>query len=107
MTGFNTLSQTLHSAYSGLREREAKIRHLVDANIIGIIIWNIDGQIIEANDAFLRMVGYDRDDLVSGRVNQTDLTPPQWRERDARTLAERKPGGTEQPLEKRNSRKYR
>jgi predicted ATPase/GAF domain-containing protein len=71
--------------YRELAEREAKIRHLVDANIIGIIIWNIDGRILEANDAFLRMVGYDRGDLAAGRVNRTDLTPPEWRERDART----------------------
>ena len=54
--------------YRDLAEREAKIRRLVDANIIGIFIWNIEGRIVEANDAFLRMVGYDREDLASGRV---------------------------------------
>ena len=47
-------------AEQALRESEAKIRRLVDANIIGIFIWDLDGRIIEANDAFLRMVGYDR-----------------------------------------------
>src|SRR5262249_55755195 len=45
-------------------EREAKIRRLVDANIIGIIIWELGGRILEANDAFLRIVGYDREDLA-------------------------------------------
>ncbi len=68
--------------YRDLAEREAKIRRLVDANIIGIFIWNLEGRILEANDAFLRMVGYDREDLASGRVRWTDLTPPEWRERD-------------------------
>ena len=105
ITAFNTLSHTLHSVYSDLSEREAKIRRLVDANIVGIIIWNIDGQIIEANDAFLRMVGYDREDLTSGRVNRTDLTPREWRERDARTLAEMDASGTVQPFEKEYFRK--
>ena len=62
--------------YRDLAEREAKIRRLVDANIIGIFIWDLEGRIIEANDAFLRMVGYDREDLVSGRLRWTDLTPP-------------------------------
>ena len=61
-------------------EREAKIRRLVDANIIGIFIWESEGQIFEANDAFLRMVGYDREDLVAGRLRWTDLTPPEWRD---------------------------
>ena len=63
--------------YRGLQEREAKVRRLVEANIVGIFIWNLAGQILEANDASLRMVGYDRDDLVSGRVRWTDLTSPE------------------------------
>ena len=58
----------LAHANRDLAEREAKIRRLVDANIIGIFIWDFDGRILEANDAFLRMVGYDREDLVAGRM---------------------------------------
>ena len=54
----------LAQANRDLAEREAKIRRLVDANIIGIFTWDLDGRIIEANDAFLRIVGYDREDLV-------------------------------------------
>ncbi|MGF6604037.1 PAS domain S-box-containing protein [Paraburkholderia sp. GAS448] len=64
--------------YRDLQKREAQIRRLVDANIIGILFWDEDGQIFEANDAFLRMVGYEREDLVSGRLRWTDLTPPEW-----------------------------
>jgi serine/threonine protein kinase len=44
--------------YSDLQEREAKIRRLVDSNIIGIIMWDLQGRIIDANEAFLDMVGY-------------------------------------------------
>jgi PAS domain S-box-containing protein len=105
VTAFNALSHTLHAVHLDLTEREAKIRRLVDANIVGIIIWNIGGQIVEANDAFLQMVGYDRDDLASGRVNRTDLTPPEWHERDAQTLTEMKVSGTVQPFEKEYFRK--
>ena len=105
VTAFNALSHNLYAAYRDLAEREAKIRRLVDSNIIGIFIWNIDGQIVEANDAFLHMVGYDRDDLASGRVNRTDLTPPEWQERDARTVAEAKATGTVRPFEKEYFRK--
>src|SRR5260370_33362722 len=50
--------------YRDLADREAKIRRLVDANIIGIFIWDFDGRILEANDAFLSMLGYDREDLL-------------------------------------------
>jgi PAS domain S-box-containing protein len=93
------------SLYSNLREREARIRRLVDANIIGIFIFDLEGRIIEANDAFLRMVGYDRDDFVSGRVRWTDLTPPEWRDRHARAIAELKVAGTVQPYEREYFRK--
>ena len=95
----------LAQANRDLAEREAKIRRLVDANIIGIFIWTIDGRFIEANDAFLRMVGYDREDLISDRVHRTDLTPPEWHKRLELTLAELKMTGTAQPYEKEFFRK--
>ena len=53
--------------YRDLENREAKIRRLVDANILGIVIWNLEGAIVGANEAFLRMVQYDREDVASGR----------------------------------------
>src|ERR1700694_1342639 len=52
--------------YNDLQEREARIRRLVDSNIIGIMMWDVEGRILDANEAFLHMVGYSRDDLVSG-----------------------------------------
>jgi PAS domain S-box-containing protein len=83
----------------------AKVRRLVDANIMGIFIWNLEGKIVEASDAFLNMVQYGREDLVSGRMRWTDLTPTEWRDRDARALAELTKVGTAQPYEKEFFRK--
>src|SRR6201996_2088437 len=88
-----------------LREREAKIRRLVDSNIIGIFITGLEGRVLEANDAFLHLVGQERDDLVSGRVRWTDLTPPEWRERDRRALGELSSNTIAQPYEKEFFRK--
>ena len=93
---------TLHG---DLLARDKKIRRLVDANIVGIIIWEVEGRILEANDEFLRMVGYDREDLTAGRLHRTTLTPPEWRDRDARTVAQLKRIGTAQPFEKEYLRK--
>ena len=84
---------------------EAKIRRLVDANIIGIFIWDLDGRIIEANDAFLRMVGYENEDIVSGRIRWTELTPPEWHDRDEGSLPDLKVTGSLQPFEKEYFRK--
>ncbi|WLB01243.1 AAA family ATPase [Bradyrhizobium elkanii] len=91
--------------YRDVADREGKIRRLVDANIIGIIIADGEGQILEANDAFLRILGYDREDLVSGRMRWTELSPPEWRERDMLTQAELSSTGRVQPFEKEYIRK--
>ena len=101
--------------YRELQMRESKIRRLVEANIIGIFIWRIPGPnfdahvndvlIVEANDAFLHMVGYDRADIAAGRLSRSALSLPEWRERDALTVEEVKATGTVLPFEKEYLRK--
>ena len=91
--------------HGDLLARDKKIRRLVDSNIVGIIIWEVEDRILEANDEFLRIVGYDREDLISGLLHRTAMTPPEWRDRDARTVAELRRIGTAQPFEKEYLRK--
>jgi PAS domain S-box-containing protein len=91
--------------YSDLRERETKVRRLVESNIIGILIGNSVGQVLEANQAFLRIVGYDQADVAAGRLRRTELTPAEWHDRDARAVAEMRTIGTVQPFEKEYFRK--
>ena len=91
--------------YTNLQEREAKIRRLVDSNIIGILIGDLDGQVHEGNQAFLDIVGYDQTDVVAGRLRRSELTPAEWHDRDARAAAELTAIGTAQPYEKEYFRK--
>ncbi|MGB8521325.1 MAG: sigma 54-interacting transcriptional regulator [Candidatus Acidiferrales bacterium] len=91
--------------YRDLENREAKIRRLVDANVVGIFMWILEGAITGANEAFLRMVQCDREDLASGRVRWTDLTPAEWHDRDERAMVELKASGVFQPYEKEFFRK--
>jgi PAS domain S-box-containing protein len=91
--------------YRDLAEREAKIRRLIDSNIIGIFFWNFDGRILDANDAFLRMVQYDREDLVAGRMRWTEMTPPDWRDRNNLRIETHKNSGHFPPFEKEYTRK--
>jgi PAS domain S-box-containing protein len=86
--------------YRDLQEREARVRRLIDANIIGVSVWHGDGRILDANEEFLRIVGYDREDLVSGAVHWTDLTPPEEREAVLQTL-EKVTAGSNQKAEER------
>ncbi|MEA2916364.1 MAG: hypothetical protein QOJ15_8445, partial [Bradyrhizobium sp.] len=91
--------------YADLQEREAKVRRLVDSNIIGIFIWDFEDRIIEANEAFLHIVGYSRDDLVSGRLSWRELTPSEWIGADDRAVAERRATGSCKAFEKEYFRK--
>jgi len=95
-------------AVTDLTERkttEEKIRRLIEADILGIFMANAEGQIVEANQAFLQMLQYGREDLVSGRLRWTDLTPAELRERDQRALTEALATGVFQPYEKEFLRK--
>jgi PAS domain S-box-containing protein len=89
--------------YNDLQEREARIRRLVDSNIIGVVIWDFQGRIIETNQAFLDIVGYAREDLAS--LRWTELTPAEWRDVDDQAFAELKATGTVPPREKEYFRK--
>jgi len=91
--------------YNDLQKREAKIRRLVDSNIIGIMIGDFRGRVIEANEAFLHMLGYSREDLISGRVWWTKLTPAEWAPADQDALAQMSATGSCKPFEKEFFRK--
>ena len=91
--------------YGDLGEREARIRRLVDSNIIGIMIGDARGHIIEANEAFLDLLGYGREDLVSGRIRWTKLTPAEWAAADQDAIAQLNATGTCKPYEKEYFRK--
>jgi PAS domain S-box-containing protein len=84
---------------------EDKIRRLVEAGILGIFIANLAGEIVEANQAFLQMLQYDRQDLVAGRLRWADMTPAELHERDQQAVTEALANGFFQPYEKQFFRK--
>jgi PAS domain S-box-containing protein len=95
----------LAHANRDLADREAKFRRVVDSGIIGIFIWDFEGRILDANSEFLRMVNYDREDLVADRIRWTDLTPPDWRDRTSAKMERQKSSGRFEPFEKEYTRK--
>ncbi len=80
-------------------------RRLFESNIVGTVIFDLEGQLIDANDAFLDMVGYDRDDLVSRRMRWPDMTPAEWRAASRRAVADRRATATRQAIEMEYFRK--
>ena len=92
--GMETFSAEYNRARDELFERnaearllaESRFRILSESGVVGIIAARIDGTILEVNSAVEAMLGYSRDDIVSGRVVWSDLTPPEWKDTDARAV---------------------
>lgn len=95
-------------AHENITERkrvEARFRRLVDSNAQGVIFWNTKGQITEANDAFLKLTGYTRADLVTGPIDWVAMTPPEYTDLDQRALKQIADTGVCVPFEKEYIRK--
>jgi PAS domain S-box-containing protein len=79
---------------------QAQFQSLYDSNIIGVLYCDLDGNIFEANDAFLKMIGYNRDDLVEGRIRWDELTAPEYTDTDNNAISELLKKGVSSPWEK-------
>ncbi len=88
-----------------IKKREEKFRDLFESQMIGMIFWDTKGNISEANDAFLKMVGYTRNEVLSGEVRWRDMTPPEYAHIDNKALEEIATKGTCVPFEKEYIRK--
>jgi PAS domain S-box-containing protein len=92
-------------AEDALRESEARLRSALEIETVGVIYFTIDGRVTEANDAFLRMSGYDRDDLANGRIRWDVMTPPEAMPESLQALEEFRRTGQTTPYEKEYVRK--
>lgn len=78
----------------------SRLRQFVDSNIVGVIIADANGSILESNDYYLDMIGYTRQELEEGKVDWKNLTPPEWLFKDEIALKELEEKGTCTPYEK-------
>jgi PAS domain S-box-containing protein len=82
------LSRQRYRAEEVLKMNEEKLQSLVNANIIGILFSDIDGSIYQGNDEFLRIIGYTQEDLLAGRINWWNLTPPEYIDFDKQVIVQ-------------------
>ena len=87
-------------AEDALRESEARQQALFASDVIGTMVGDASGTVVEANDAFLRLLGYERRDLTTGVLRWKRLTPPEFREIEEERLAEARDRGACAPYEK-------
>lgn len=91
--------------YRDLEKRETRFRRLVDANIIGIFLFEFEGTIFEANDALLSLLGYSRAEFVAHGLRWTELVPEDLRYLDGQLFSELEKHGILQPFESEYLRK--
>jgi len=95
----------LERSDAAMRSSRARLQQMIDSNLAGIVFFDLEGRVIEANDAYLRIVGYDRTDLREGRIHRATLTPPEYREATEQALRDVRALGACKPYEKEYLRK--
>lgn len=103
--GSNTDVTELKQAEAALADNEARLRGFVEANVVGILYGDIYGNIERANDEFLRIIGYSREDLANGQLDWIALTPPEFLPLDDQAIADARQRGACTPYEKEYIRK--
>lgn len=106
--GACTLTGLLAGSYASEKERtsralrlsEARMQRFYSCNMIGMMIANMKGSIIDANDNLLALLKYTREDLENGRLRWDEMTPPSYKEMDRKKLAELSEAGVAGPWEK-------
>lgn len=92
-------------AERALRASEMRFRRLSESGLIGLLRWDLSGPIIDANDAFLSMIGYTRADLDAGRLNAFAITPPELQAATHAAVEQLRRDGTSEHIEKQYLRK--
>jgi PAS domain S-box-containing protein len=83
---------------------ERRYHALFESSVVGVLIAS-DRDIVEANDAFLEMVAYSREDLEAGRISWRDMTPAEHAGADAHALEQLRTAGSAAAFEKEYVRK--
>ncbi|HTD78845.1 MAG TPA: PAS domain S-box protein, partial [Chloroflexota bacterium] len=108
ITGIGCIARDITArkdAEAALRASEQRFRRMIDSNIVGISLGDLDGRILYANDALLRMIGYTREDMQAGILRWDAITAPEQLELDERAIAEARRIGAATPWEKEYIRK--
>ena len=88
-----------------LRRSEGRLQRALEIGTVGVIFFSTDGSIVGANDAFLQMSGYSREDLAGGLLRWDEMTPAEWMPHSLNAVEELKSNGRTTPYEKEYLRK--
>jgi PAS domain S-box-containing protein len=92
-------------AEESLRKTEQRLSRIFETNLLGLLYFDFNGGVLDANEEFLRIVGYSREDLREGTVDWSRITPTEFKNQDARAVADLRRTGAHAPIEKQYIRK--
>ncbi len=61
-----------------LRASEERLRRVLETDAVGVLFLDREGTLTDANDVFLQMTGYTRQEVKSGKLHWRTLTAPEW-----------------------------
>lgn len=73
------------------RASDERLRRVLETEAVGVLFFDTNGTVIDANDVFLRMTGYSREEVAGRKLTWRRMTPPEWveiSEEEMRKLAE-------------------
>jgi len=92
-------------AEQALRESKNQLRAMIDVEGVGVLIFNLEGTVVDANDGFLHMFGYSREDVESRLLTWRSMTPPEYHDVSQQQMAHLEETGKVGPYEKEYFRK--
>lgn len=92
-------------AEEALRQSEERYRHISESGLLAIAFFNLNGYLLMANDAFLNLMGYTREEINANQVRWAQLTPPEWTPRTQQAREEFMTTGRIRPYEREYIRK--
>ncbi|MEB3121126.1 MAG: PAS domain S-box protein [Snowella sp.] len=88
-----------------LQQSEERFRRIFYSRVVGMIFADFQGRIIDANDCFLDMIGYNREELETGKIDWLGMTPPEYLAKDYECMEYLIQNGEVEPWEKEYYRK--
>jgi PAS domain S-box-containing protein len=88
-----------HKLEQQLQYSERKLRSLVESNIVGVVVADVDGRIYDINERAAQMIGYSKDELLSKTFNWHQVVPPDSHEAQAQTAKTLLSTGAHPPVE--------
>ena len=77
-SGGDVVVQVVWRDITERKRTQRRLNRLVEGNVQAVFFWNTGGGIVEANDAFLKMTGYTREEMKAGGMNWEQMTPPEF-----------------------------